>query len=67
MLINKTQLTIESFLNVSINDTRGKKLPVSPGDDFDGAVGYFNGGLIVNRIRRQGYCGQVISINKHQQ
>jgi len=29
---------------------RCKQLPMSLGDDFYDAVGYFNGGLIVNRI-----------------
>jgi hypothetical protein len=29
-----------------------KQLPVPLGDDFDGAVAHFDGGLIVNRIRR---------------
>jgi len=27
-----------------------KQLPVPLGDDFDGAVGHFYGGLIVNRV-----------------
>ena len=27
------------------------------GDDFDGAVGHFYGGLIVNRVRRHWYIG----------
>jgi hypothetical protein len=29
-----------------------KQLPAPLGDDFDGAVGHFYGGLIVNRVRR---------------
>jgi len=43
-------LTIESPLNADISDIRGKQLPVSLGDDFDGVVGHFDGGVIVNRI-----------------
>jgi hypothetical protein len=31
----------------------GKQLPVLLGDDFDGAVDHFYGGLIVNRVRRR--------------
>jgi hypothetical protein len=30
----------------------GEQLPVPLGDDFDGAVGHLDRGLIVNRIRR---------------
>ena len=30
----------------------GKQLPVPLGDDLDGAVGHFDGGLIVNRVPR---------------
>jgi hypothetical protein len=35
----------------------GKQLPVPLGDAFDGAVGHFNGGLIVNRVRGHWYRG----------
>src|SRR5215207_829310 len=35
----------------------GEQLPVSLGDDFDGAVGDLYGCLIVNRIRRYWYPG----------
>lgn len=33
-----------------IADTSGKQLPVSLGNDFDPAVDYFDGGMIVNSI-----------------
>src|SRR5438067_10004052 len=37
--------------------TAGKQLPVPLGDDFDGAVDDFDGGLVVDRIRRPGQAG----------
>src|SRR5881227_1330008 len=37
--------------------TAGKQLPVPLGDDFDGAVDYFDGGLVVDRIRRPRQAG----------
>ena len=36
---------------------RSKQLPVPLGDNFDGAIGHFYGGLIVNRVRRHWYRG----------
>ncbi|HEY1624810.1 MAG TPA: DUF2461 family protein [Streptosporangiaceae bacterium] len=35
----------------------GKQLPVPLGDDFDGAVGHFDGGLVVNRVRGHRHAG----------
>jgi hypothetical protein len=32
----------------------GKQLPAPLGDDFDGAIGHFDGGLIVDRVRWHG-------------
>src|SRR4029077_11839298 len=37
---------------LSVSVLGGEQLPVPLGDDFGGAVGHFEGGLIVNRIRR---------------
>ena len=33
---------------------RGEQFPVPLGDDFDGAVDHFDGGLVVDRVRRTG-------------
>src|SRR5258708_36757872 len=35
----------------------GEKLPVPLGDDFDAAVGHFDGGLIVHGVRRHRHAG----------
>src|ERR1700683_1169970 len=40
---------------LSLSVLGGKQLPVSLGDDFDGAVGYLDGGLVVDRVRRRRY------------
>ena len=37
------------FMSSSLS-VRGEQFPVSLGDDFDDAVGHFDGGLIINRI-----------------
>lgn len=36
---------------------RGNKLPVAFGDDFDGSVGHFDGGLVIDRVHRSRYAG----------
>src|SRR5947209_17817656 len=36
---------------------RGKQLPVPLGDDFGGTVNHLDGGLIVDRVRRDWYPG----------
>src|SRR6187549_982335 len=38
--------------------SRGNQLPVPLGDDFDGVVGHFDGGLVVDRVRRAGDAGR---------
>ena len=40
----------------------GKQLPVPLGDDFDGAVDHFDGGLIVDRVRRHWYPAAHLSM-----
>lgn len=53
------------LLNVIISDARGKQLPLSLGDDFNGAIGHFDGSLIVNRIGRHGYrCCQLFQVDE---
>ena len=37
---------------LSLSVLGDKQLPVPLGDDFDGAVGHFDGGLIVDRVCR---------------
>jgi hypothetical protein len=35
----------------------GEQFPVPLGDDFDGTIGHFDGGLIVNRVPRHRHAG----------
>jgi hypothetical protein len=38
----------------------GKELPVPLGDDFDGTIGQFDGGLIVDRVARHRHAGEAV-------
>src|SRR5438067_6008002 len=44
-------------LTMTPSGLRCEPFPVPLGDDFDGAVGYLDGGLIVNRVRRHRHTG----------